>query len=194
MLRGYLFISLAIAAALLAAGCGDDDSEDAPESPPETAEAVPELPGGWTVHRNQNAGVAVGVPPAWSAENDGNDILIRSPERLVAATILADRSDEALETPLDQLAETTITGITGIRDLEPGETVEYKHRYDAVEIDAVGVAGKQDVKQDFQLVLLRRDDLATFTVLVARNAEENTNAYDDEIKRMIASIRTRPPG
>jgi hypothetical protein len=196
MLRGYRqsLALLAISAALLAAGCGEEESEEPAEARVETAHEVPELPAGWTVQRNQNAGFAFGVPPGWTAKNDGIRATVRSPDKLVAATIVADRTDGALEFPLDEFAETAITGIAGIRKLEPGETKEYRHRYDAVVIDAEGIGVEKDIHQKVDLFVLRRDGLANLTVLVARNAEQDTKAYDDDIKRMIGSLRTRPPG
>lgn len=181
------------AAGFLAVGCGDDE-EPEQSKPEERADELPKLPPGWTVHRNQNAGVAFGVPPAWSAENEGNVATVKSPEQLVAMTILADRTDDVLEVDLEQQASATVAAIDEVQDLEPGETREYGHRYEAVAIKATGVAGKEEIKQDFLLVLVRREDLALFTVLVARNAKRDTSAYDDDIGRMIASIRSRPPG
>src|SRR5215210_2154687 len=148
MFRGYSLAISALLAALLATGCGDSSGEEATTTAAvETAQSVPDLPTGWKVHRNENAGFAFGVPPGWTAENQGIRSTVRSPEKLVAATIVADRSDEALEFPLDEFAETAITGIAGIRKLEPGETKEYKHKYDAVVIDARGVGGEEDVHQ-----------------------------------------------
>ena len=181
------------AVAFLAAGCGDDEAPE-PSKPEERADELPKLPPGWTVHRNENAGVAFGVPPAWSPENKGNVTTVKSPEQLVAMTILADRTDDVLEVDLEQQASTTIAALNDVQDLEPAETRKYGHRYEAVAIKATGIAGKEDIKQDFLLVLVRREDLALFTVLVARNAEQDTSAYDEDIRRMIASIRSRPPG
>ncbi len=180
--------------ALLAAGCGSEESDEPVEAPVESAEPVPELPAGWTVNRNTNAGFGFGVPPGWTASNDGIRSTVRSPDKLVAATIVADRSNEALEFPLDEFAETAITGVAGIRGLEPGQTRKYDHRYEAVVIDAEGVGGAKDIRQHVDLVVLRREDLVTFTVLVARNADEDTKIYDEDIRRMIASLRSRPPG
>lgn len=180
--------------ALLISACGSEEGDEPTPDRVETAHQVPKLPEGWTVKRNAAAGFAIGVAPGWQARNDGISMTLRSPDRLVAATVVADRSDEAVEAELDELAETTITAIGGIRDLEPGETRRFGHRYEAVAIEAGGVGGKRDVKQDILLVVLRRETLATFTVLVASNADEDTSAYEDDLRRMIRSLRSRPVG
>ncbi|MGI8460100.1 MAG: hypothetical protein ACR2OC_00485 [Solirubrobacterales bacterium] len=182
-----------MAAALVLASCGNEESADEPR-PVETADVVPDLPPGWSVERNADAGFAIGVPPGWQARNEGISMTLRSPDRLVAATVVADRSDEAIEAQLDELAETTITAVAGIRDLEPGDTRKFGHRYEAVAIEAKGVGGKRDIRQEFLLVVVRREDLATFTVLVAGNAEQDTNGYDTDIERMIRSLRSRSVG
>ena len=193
MFRGYLLIALALAA-LAAAGCGSEEEAEPPERKPETAQPVPKLPRGWTVQRNDNAGFAFGVPPGWSAKNKGTRSEVLSPDRLVAATIAADRSDEALEFPLREFAQTAITGVAGLRKLKPGETKRFGHRYDGVVIDGEGVGGKEDIRQRVDLIVLRREGVVTFTVLVARNAEQPTAAYVPDVTQMIRSLRSRPPG
>ena len=186
-------LTLFLVAALVGSGCGADDSPP-PAPPVESIEELPQLPRGWNEHVNHSAGLTIGVPPGWEADNDGIRTELRSPDRLVAATIVADRSDEALEFPLDQFADAAITGLGGIDDLEPGDSRSFEHRYDAVAVEATGVGGPKDVRQKILLVVVRRDALATFTVLVARNAEQGTEDYEGEIETMIRSLRSRPPG
>lgn len=185
-----------VAAALIALGapgCGDEDETEGVVRRAETAQPVPGLPAGWSVHRNAKAGFALGVPPAWRAENHGIRSLVRSPDRLVAATISADRTTAGLEFPLDEFAETAITGVEDIRDLEPGETRRFRHRYEAAAVEAEGEGGKEDLRQKLLLVVARREGIATLIVLVARNAEQATARYTPQVERMIRSLRSRPP-
>lgn len=189
--RTATLVSTAVLA-LAAAGCGGEESEDPPPGPVETAEEVRNLPSGWSVHRNFDAGFELGVPPGWDARARGIRSTLRSPDRLVAATIFADRSNEAIELPLNDFAQAAIAGIDGFDDLEPGEVRRFDHRYDAVAIEASGVERDSGVEQELLLVVVRREELATFTVLVARNAERDTGRYRDQIERMIRSLRSRP--
>lgn len=192
LLRPLLAPLAVVALALALGSCGsDDDVEPVAPRPAETREPLPELPGGWSVHRNRAAGFAVGVPPDWRARREGIRSTFRSPDRLAAVTIFADRTREALELPLDQFAVTAITSTAGFRGLEPGEVRPFRHRYDAVAVEATGVAEDRGVRQHLLLVVLRRPELANFTVLAARNAERDTGRYVAEIERMIRSLRSR---
>lgn len=193
-IRGAATLACTAALAFAAAGCGGADSED--EEPPagsvETTEEVRNLPQGWTTHRNPQAGFEIGVPPGWDAEDDGIRTTVRSPDRLVAATIFADRSDEAVELPLDEFAQSAITSVGGFEELEPEEVRRFEHRYEAVAIEASGVGDEKGIEQELLLVVVRRAELATFTVLVARNAERASGRFSDEVERMIRSLRSRP--
>jgi hypothetical protein len=197
MLSGRL-IRLQIAAlalvALLGAGCGDDEEPAAPQRPAETVDQLPDLPPGWTAHVNHGAGFVIGVPPGWSAKDDGIRSLLRSPDRLVAATVTADRTDDALASPLTELASSTVSRLPGVEDLEPGHPHRFDAPYDAVAVDATGIAGAKGVKQRFLLVVMRRDRLVNLTVLVARNAEQDTSFHSEAINRMLRSLRSRPVG
>ena len=189
-----LLVLALFALALPVAGCGAEGVPAGVEAPVESDEPLPELPRGWSEHVNHSAGLTVGVPPGWSADNNGIRTELLSPDELVAATIVADRSDEALEFPLDQFAEAAITGLGGIEQLEPGDARSFEHRYDAVAVEATGVGGKKQIRQKILLVVVRRESLATFTVLVARNAEQNTRRYDGDVETLIRSLRSRTPG
>lgn len=191
-------VAIALAATALAAGaagCGEDEDTEPVTTPVESAERLPELPKGWSEHRNDDAGFAVGVPPGWMARDRGISTELRSPERLAAVSVAADRTGEVLAVPLEQLATATISGeIPGLRDIEPGEPRALRHRYDAVSLRAAGVAEPKDVRERLLLAIVRREGTVTFTVLAAHNAEENARFYEDEIERLIRSLRSRPIG
>lgn len=191
-------IAAALGALLLAAGaagCGADGDTAAVTTPVEAADPLPELPGGWSEHHNEDAGFAIGVPPGWRARDRGIGTELRSPERLAAVSVAADRTGEVLSVPLEQLATATISSeIPGLRDVEPGEPHPFRHRYNAVALTARGVAEPKGVRERLLLLIVRRDELATFTVLAAHNAEEHPRFYEDEIERMIRSLRGRPIG
>ena len=179
--------------ALGAAGCGEEEQSGELQRRSETAQPLPDLRPGWKPHQNATGGFAFRVPPGWRAENQGIRSLVRSPDRLVAATITADRSEEALEPPLDEFADAVITSVSGIHDLEPRGSRRFRHRYEAAAVEADAVGGRKDVRQKLLLVALRREGIATLTVLVARNAERDTGRYVPQIEAMIRSLRSRPP-
>lgn len=176
-----------------AAGCGSDGDEEPVAAPLETREPSPDLPRGWSVHQNEDAGFAIGVPPEWKARDRGIGTELRSPERLAAISVAADRTSEVLAIPLDQLATATIAGqIPGLSEVEPGEPRPLRHRYDAVQLRSRAVAERENVQERLLLAIVRRPEVVTFTILAAHNAEEHPRFYEDEIERMIRSLRSRP--
>jgi hypothetical protein len=185
----------AAALAAGAAGCGDGDEEPRVTTLVESAEPLPQLPKDWTVHHNEDAGFAIGVPPGWKARDRGITTELRSPEALAAVSVAADRTREVIDAPLAEVATATISApIPKLRDVEPGDPRPFRHSYDAVALRATGASVREDFRQRLLLVILRREDIVTFTVLAAHNAEEHRRFYEGEIERMIRSLRSRPIG
>jgi len=201
MLRAYPAISARHRAALLAiaiAGialpaCGSSDPEEDVEAPEETAQSVPGLPGSWKIDHNEAGGFALGAPPGWRTTSKGAQTQLRSPDRLVVITVTPDRTDELVDTDLEELADAT-----GVRygeqfeDFRLGKTARYGHAYDGYSVSARG--RRDGVDQEIELILLRRDKLVTFTVIVQRNEKFGTGAYGPTIDRVVRSIRSRPAG
>ena len=183
---------MAIAALALPA-CGSDDSAEDTESPTETAQPVPKLPAGWKVERNDAGGFALGVPPGWKAERHNAQVQLTSPDRLVVVTVTPDRSNELLEADLEELAESTgVQYGEQFEDFKLGKTARYEHAYDGYSVQAKG--RRDGVAQEIELILLRRGEIVTFTVIVQRNERFGTGAYAPTIERIVRSIRSRPVG
>ncbi len=178
----------------LIAGCGDDDETTTTTSRPvETAHELPELPPGWVEYVNRDGGYAVGVPPGWFAKRRGARTELLSPEQLASVVISIDRTDEVLDVPLDQLASATISsGSLGLTEVESSQPKPFKHRYDAYAVKATGFSDEANVEERLLLAVVRREGIATFTVLAAVNAENHPRFYEDEIERIISSLRSRP--
>jgi hypothetical protein len=178
------------------AGCGDEgETSENGEQVRETVEPLPKLPRRWTPHVNEN-GFAIAVPPRWKATVREQLSELRSPDRLVAISIVADHTEAALEVPLRKFARMTLRGgLPGVREIEARDPRPYRHRYDAVSIAATAIAGKDPpVRERLLLVVIRREGLATYTALVAENAQTTARPYRDEIDRSLRSLRGRPIG
>jgi hypothetical protein len=193
--------TIAATAILLAssviAGCDEEDGGSGDSgSVSETVDPLPELPRGWEQHVNEDAGFAIGVPPEWSARARGERSELRSPDRLVAISIAADRSEDALGVPLPDLARATLrAGPPGVRKLEAGRPRPFRHRYEAVSLGATAVAGENPpVRERLHLFVIRRPGLATYTALAAENAETSARPHREEIERALRSLRGRPIG
>ena len=184
----------AVATAVVAlgmAGCGEEDETEV-ERPRESVHEVPALPAGWAVEENHSGGFALGVPPAWEAQRKGTETVLRSADRLAVVTVKADRSNEALEADLAELADATGVAFGNqFQDYRLGDTTKFVHRYDAYSTTAEGTSN--GIGQEIEVFLLRRGDLATFTVLAQLNDELGTD-YAATVDRIVSSIRSRPVG
>jgi hypothetical protein len=193
MLRAYSCLFAVAFAAVAIAACGSDAATEDGEAPDESSRPVPELPRGWKVDSNSGGGFALGVPPGWRAERDGIRTRLTSPDELVGISVTPDRSDEPLETDLEELTEATAVEYgRQFDDFEIGGTKRYDHAYEAFAASAN--ARNDGVAQDVELILLRRDGIVTFTVVTQRNVRFGSGVYVPTIDRVVRSIRSRPVG
>jgi hypothetical protein len=188
----------ALAALLVAlAGC-DDDSDEATTTtttaprPTETFQKVPDLPPGWKVHANRPGGFALGVPPGWKPNDRQASTRVRSFDRLVAVSITPDRTAEGIEIPLEDFATRTLTALPGFEgELDPGPSRRFKHPYRGVEVRAAGRA-ESGVREQVRVVVLRRDEIVTFTAVVAVNLKPAARPSERLAERMLRTVRSRP--
>jgi hypothetical protein len=185
----------ALAALLLGGGaCGADPEEADRElpPPPETAHAVPDLPAGWEVRVNRAGGFAFGLPPGWRARNRSTSTLVRSLDRLVAVSIVPDRTRDALETPPEDFARRTLAALPGFEgELAPDRERRFQHRYRGVRVAARGTAARTGTRQRIQVVVLRRGRQVTLTVVIAANVR-GAEASEEVAERMVRTLRSRP--
>jgi hypothetical protein len=193
-------VACALAALVVAiAGC-DDDSGDAETTttpalrPEETFQNVPDLPPGWKVHVNQSGGFALGLPPGWKANNRGTATGVRSFDHLVAVSVTPDRTAEGLAIPIEDFAKRTLAALRGFEDeLDPGPSRRFKHFYKASEVRAAGTA-ETGVREQVRLVVLRRDEIVTFTAVMAVNLKPSARPSERLAERMLRTLRSRPVG
>jgi hypothetical protein len=185
------FLCLLAALAVLFA-CGSDDPEPR-ERPPETVDKLPKLPNGWHEYVNRRAGFAIGRPPGWRAERKGPATLLRSPDQLVAISISADRTTEAVEFPLAEYARGAVKALPHLERLKVGRTRPFKSHYRAQAASATGQT-KDGLRQRLLFVAVRRDQLVTYAVLIARNVEKDSRFYNREGLRLVRTLRGRPVG
>ena len=193
--------ALALCTAIVAlAACGGDEpttttTTTRPPPPPakETRDPLPNRPHAWKRYVNERGGFAVLLPRGWKPNTRGNATLIRSFDRLVAISIVADRTAAGLRTPVADYATQTAEALRGFR--EPPRvrgTRPFDHRYEAVE--AFGTAkAKGGVDQKVSVFVLRRRDLATITAVLAANAKHAARGSERVARRVIATLRSRPP-
>ena len=192
----------ALIAVVALAGCGGSD-DDAPSttttttapapSKPETIDHVPKLPGTWHKHVNERGGFALGLPRGWKPRDVGAGTLVRSYDHLVAISITSDRRPDALAEPLDEFTSATASSLRGFRgELKTKAVRSYDHHYYAAEVRARGTA-KGGVDQRLSVIVLRRDGTAQLTAVIAANAKHSADESLHLAKRIVATLRTRPP-
>jgi hypothetical protein len=193
---GVLLLTIALA------GCGGADDETSstitrttPAPPPkETRDALPDKPKDWEHYVNERGGYALRLPRGWRAEADGPQTLVRSYDRLVAISIAADRSDAARETPIEDYATNTADQLRGFEDgFEDKGMRPFDHHYEGTEVFGTGTS-HDGVDQRASVIVLRRDDVATITVVLAANAKPAAKESERIARRAIGTLRTRPPG
>ena len=169
-----------LAALLVSLALADSDERVEPEPPPtpppkETIDHLGELPDDFERWVNRAGGFAFAAPRGWKVDDRGKGSLVRSFDRLVALSIVPDRSPEALEVPVDQYAGRAAEALAGFRDgLRVKGKARYEHRYDGAEVRATGTA-RGGVDQ------------------LAKNAEEAAGPSKRLADRVIETIRSRPP-
>lgn len=198
--RKAIVLGLLVALAPIGAACGGDETTSQPP-PTEVAQKLPKLPKGWRGHRDRSIGYAIGIPPGWQVTRSrtagANAALIRSPDHLLAVTLVAARDPEALDIPLEQFATSALAGLPGFETrLEPGKPRAFAGTpLDAVEAVANGTTKARGIKERATLLVLRRDSIVNYTVAIVENARRPYSAKDRAVAlRMIRTLRDQPIG
>ena len=188
---------LATAALVGASGCGEKQ-EPARSTPvpvaAETTDPLPKLPKSWQPYVNRAAGFAIGLPRGWKASGNADGATIRSFDELVVLSIAPDRSQDGLAVAVDEYAARAARALPGYRDeIEPSQARPFGHNYNGVQVRATATATATGVEQDLAVIVMRRDGLATFTIVIAANAKPQARDSRELADRVAATLRTREP-
>ncbi len=194
---GRLAAAAALALLLVGGGCGSDDSDDSAGSisprPVEATDPLPKLQRGYAEYVSPVAGFALGRPPGWEASEEGTATLMLAPDRLVALTISADRTSQALGTDLERFAVDTFTELPGYEGRpEPSDPKRFRHPYDGFEVTGEGVATDSGVRQRIRVVALARKGVVVLTAVIAENSDEGARAEVAQAVEAVRTLRSRP--
>src|SRR5205814_127516 len=148
-----------VALACVAAGCGGGGGTTASSTAAETAQKPAKLLPGWHRRVDTDFGYTVGVPPGWRAQERTGATLLQPPDHLIAVTISADRTGDAVEGPVDEFATAAIAALPGYRQSLTGSKPRAFHGtpFDAVQTHAGGTLVHTGVPERVALFVLRRD-------------------------------------
>jgi hypothetical protein len=199
--RTALPLGLVVALALAGAGCGEDETTTSTAPPPETPQALPKLPKRWQAHGDRSIGYKIGIPPGWQVSRSRTGgvkaALIRSPDHLVAVTLVAARDPDALDVPLDEFATGALAALPGFETpLDPSTPRPFaKTPFVAVQTVAKGTTKGRGIKERATLLVLRREGIVNYTVAIVENARRGHSAKDRAVAlKMVHTLRDQPVG
>ena len=184
-----------VAAALAGCGGGSDGSTSTQRTVAETPQRPAQIPKSWKPYTDRGRGFSMGVPAGWKLNGRGASVLLRSPDRLVALSLSADRNDAAFGMPPDKFARRALSSLAGYKQrLKAGPPRPIGATpLDTAAVRAEGVAKGSGVPQKVEFVVLRRDHLVNFTSVIAANAKQTPGAEIDLARRILRSVRDEPP-
>jgi hypothetical protein len=180
----------ALAGAVALAGCGGGGAP----KPAERADRAVRPPPGWRTVRNAVAGFTIAVPRPWTARTRRSATLIRSRDKLVAATIAADRGSSGRDTPPADYAEQTLRGLP---DFEGSVSARVRRvrgsPYRNARVDGVGTVARARRPQRLAVVVFQRPGLVTYAGVIFRHASATSPADEAALDRMLRTLRGQPP-
>jgi hypothetical protein len=177
---------LVLVAVTPAAGCGGSGGGGSAER----ADAPAKPPAGWRTVRNETAGFTIAAPRRWQARTRRRATLIRSPDRLVAITVAADRSAQGRNTGGVSYARELLQELPGFEgSVSPGVRHVSRSPYRTARVDGVGSVRTSRRGQRITVVVYRRSPRVTYAAVVFRNAFAVPRAEDRAVDRVLRSFR-----
>ncbi|MDQ4071319.1 MAG: hypothetical protein M3088_00380 [Actinomycetota bacterium] len=181
-MRSLLKPALAACVAVLAA-CGGDDGASSSAQPPDRP-AVP--PPGWRTVTNPKAAFSVAAPRRWRVSQRARATLIRSPDRTVAVTVVADRSPAGRQTDAGGYARQTIAELPGFEGSVGAKTMPVRGSpYPAAQVQGRGKVPRSRRPQRITVAAFHRPKRVTYVVIAFRQLE----APVATVARMLATVR-----
>lgn len=119
-------------------------------------------------------------------------VVLCSPDLLTTVSITVDRSAAALDVPIDEFATRAFDGLDKKRyagTLGAAAPHYFNHLYDGVTVAGKGRVPGSGFAQNVAVIVLRRDGLANFTVVIASNAKRASGAERRQAERMVGTLR-----
>jgi len=180
----------ALIAAVLATGAlvGCDDDDGGSGRAQEGADQPARTPPGWRTVTGR--GFTIAVPRGWTARTGRRPALIRSSDRLLVAAVAVDRSDQGRSTAAAEYVRQVVDGLPGFEgSIDPEARRVAGSPYPSARVDA---GGRVDTSPGVQLITaaaFQRPGVATYSVVVFRNARVAPRRHNRALRQMLASLR-----
>ncbi|MBA2505869.1 MAG: hypothetical protein H0V29_07980 [Thermoleophilaceae bacterium] len=189
---GKGLIAILAALALLGfGGCGNErESSEPPDPALESADRPAKPPAGWRTVRNRSAGLSVSVPPGWGSRVSGAATLLRSPDRLMAVSLAADRSSAGRELSAKTYARRTVAALPAYK----GRSIRSLGRVRRSQYQSAVAQGRARSKPErVRVAAFRKRRRVTYAAVAFSNSRVAPRINDGTLARIFASLRGRPP-
>ncbi len=141
---------------------------------------------GWRTITNAQAVVSVAAPRRWRVTERARATLIRSPDRTVAVTLVADRTPAGSETPAAEYARDTLTALPGFEGSVDAEPRRVRGSpYPSAQVQGRGRLTRGRSEQLITVAAFHRAGRVTYAVVAFRQ----TQTPAATVERMLATVR-----
>lgn len=174
---------MAACAALLVACGGDEQASPSAQRPPDKP-ARP--PAGWRTVTNDKAAVSLAAPRRWRVTERARATLVRSPDRTVAVTVVADRSPAGRETPAADYASDTLNALPGFEGTVDADPRRVRGSpYPSAQVQGRGRLPRSKAEQLITVAAFHLAGRVTYAVVAFRQRQ----APPATVQRMLATVR-----
>ena len=179
------------------AGCGGSDEPRVlpPDPTAEQSDRPVEPPRGWRTVANSTAGFTIAVPREWRARTRRGATLLRSPDRLMAVSLAADRSEAGREVAAGEYARRTLAAVPGFQPrLRPRRApgVEGSPYPNGAAV-AAGTLRRTRVAQQVSAFVFQRRGRVSHVAIAFRSADRRSRPHTRTLVRMLRTLRVQAP-
>lgn len=132
------------------------------------------------------ASVSLAAPPGWKVTERARATLIRSPDRTMAVTVVADRSPAGQETPAAEYARDTLDELPNFEgSVEPGSPRVRGSPYQSAQVQGNGRLPRSKAEQLITVAAFHRPGRVTYAVVAFRQRQ----VPGATLERMLATVR-----
>jgi hypothetical protein len=175
-------------------GCGGGSKQKDPPAGDQPSDVPAKPPPGWHNVTNGSAGFTLVAPRKWPTSTRRGATLIRSPDRLVAVTVAADRGAKGRHLRAQRYAEEIVRGLPGFGNVLVRRASRIRGTpYESGRLEATAVLRSKRRGERVIVSVLRVPRYVSYAFIAFRNGRVPARVYDPVLERIVLSLRGRPP-